>query len=211
MRRLNTLLRCLQNVFMIIPLDRADIPSRNELTDTAINVQAFLFNVFGCIDNLAWVWVHEHGWVHDKVVHLPNGKEIPRVAVGLTQRCKEVRATLSEDFRKYLESLEPWFLALGDYRDALAHRVPLYIPYALPEAKAAEYRKLGEDMSKAAQAHDFAEYDRLDATQSGLMEFRPEMTHSLSEAKGALLFHAQMLADFGLVVELGNRLLAELR
>jgi len=33
--------------------ERFDKPSRNECLDLAINLQSFIFNVFGCIDNLA--------------------------------------------------------------------------------------------------------------------------------------------------------------
>jgi len=210
MRRLNTLLRCLQNVFTMLPPESVDVPKRDVLTDATINLQAFLFNVFGCIDNLAWVWVHEHGWVHDKQINLPNDKEINRLAVGLGPKSKGVRNTLSDNLRKYLESLDGWFAGLGEYRDALAHRVPLYIPYALPESKAAEYQKLSEEKLRASQANDWTKYDKLDAAQNDLMEFRPQMTHSFAEAKGTLLFHAQLLADFNLVAELGNRIMAEL-
>src|ERR1700724_2202963 len=59
LRRLGTLQRCIENVYSIYPPERSDIPSRNECIDLAINLQSFIFNVFGCIDNLAWIWVKE--------------------------------------------------------------------------------------------------------------------------------------------------------
>ena len=58
-RRLGTLKRCIENVYSIYLPERIDRPSRNECLDLAINLQSFIFNVFGCIDNLAWVWVKE--------------------------------------------------------------------------------------------------------------------------------------------------------
>jgi hypothetical protein len=60
LRRLGTLQRCIQNIYFAYPPERSDIPSRNECVDLAINLQSFIFNVFGCIDNLAWVWAIEN-------------------------------------------------------------------------------------------------------------------------------------------------------
>ncbi len=52
-RRLGTLVRCIDRVFEILPPDREDIPSRDEVVDATINIQAFVLNIFGCLDNLA--------------------------------------------------------------------------------------------------------------------------------------------------------------
>lgn len=53
MRRLGTLSPCVQNVYSLYMPDRTDIPSREICADLAINLQAFVFNVFGYLDNLA--------------------------------------------------------------------------------------------------------------------------------------------------------------
>src|SRR5215211_2455540 len=55
LRRLNTLKRCVHNVFGLIPPDLDRLPTEDELGDCAINLQAFYFNIFGCFDNLAGV------------------------------------------------------------------------------------------------------------------------------------------------------------
>ncbi len=60
-RRLKVMVRCIVNVFEHIPPERTELPSRNELSDATINIQSFVFNVFGAIDNLAWIWMHENG------------------------------------------------------------------------------------------------------------------------------------------------------
>jgi hypothetical protein len=59
-RRLRIMVRCIDNVFRMLPPDRTELPSRDELSDAAINIQSFVFNVFGSIDNLAWIWVSEN-------------------------------------------------------------------------------------------------------------------------------------------------------
>jgi hypothetical protein len=59
MRRVGTLRRCIENAFSLVPPETEEIPNRQMLHDAQINVQAFFANVYGCLDNLAWVWVYE--------------------------------------------------------------------------------------------------------------------------------------------------------
>jgi hypothetical protein len=77
-RRLGTLVRCIDRVFEILPPDREDIPSRDEVVDATINIQAFVLNIFGCLDNLAWIWVCE------KDVRSEDGSELPPNGSDLT-------------------------------------------------------------------------------------------------------------------------------
>src|SRR5712671_1522714 len=89
---------------------------------TVICIQAFTFNAFACLDNLAWIWVCE------KKLTTEQGDPIPAGKVGLGKKCKLVRRSLPADIRKYLKSLDAWFDHLENFRHALAHRIPLYIP-----------------------------------------------------------------------------------
>jgi hypothetical protein len=56
LRRLGTLVRCINNVFDLVPPDCEEVPDRNTLHDAQINIQAFYANTYGCLDNLAWIW-----------------------------------------------------------------------------------------------------------------------------------------------------------
>src|SRR5947207_15229646 len=58
-RRLGTLKRCIENVYSIYPPERSDKPLKEECVDLGISLQSFIFNIFGCIDNLEWIWVKE--------------------------------------------------------------------------------------------------------------------------------------------------------
>jgi len=58
-RRLKIIARCVEKTFQILPPDMEGLPSRDDLSDAVINIQAFILNAFGSIDNLAWVWVFE--------------------------------------------------------------------------------------------------------------------------------------------------------
>ena len=98
LRRLGTLQRCVQNIYSIYPPERSDIPSRDECIDLAINLQSFVFNVFGCIDNLARVWATER-----RLMAEAGGKLGP---MDISFKKKPLRKTLPPDFRKYLNNLK---------------------------------------------------------------------------------------------------------
>jgi hypothetical protein len=110
--------RCVENAFRIVPPGSVQIPSKTRLYDAQINIQAAIGNTYGCVDNLAWLWMHERDLTHS----------IDRKQVGLRKHHKKVRETLSVELRAYLDTLEDWFVYLVEYRDAFTHRIPLYIP-----------------------------------------------------------------------------------
>jgi len=205
LRRLKTLVRCIDRIFQILPPDRTDLPTSDELSDAMINLQAFVFNVFGATDNLAWIWVQEKGLVSD------DGSPIPGTWVGLREKNKSVRGSFSVEFQEYLKGLNGWFELLEGFRHALAHRIPLYIPpYVVSTDDEAAYRELEDRMAEAITRHDFAEHERLSSEQKALAAFRPHMTHSFEERAAIIVFHPQLLADFNTIEELGQRMLEEL-
>ena len=66
------------------------------MIDLAIILQSFIFNVFGSIDNLAWIWVKE------KQTRDKKGRPLRGQQVGLTAGCAAVRDTFSSEFQQYL-------------------------------------------------------------------------------------------------------------
>lgn len=203
LRRLGILQRCVQNVYSIYPPERSDIPSRNECVDLAINLQSFVFNVFGCIDNLAWVWATE------RRLTVEAGGALRPMDISLQR--KLLRKTLPKDLCQYLDSLKDWFCYMENFRHALAHRVPLYVPpYTVTSSNFDKHNDLEKCKSAAIQQRDFDEYERLDAEQTQLGRFTPAMTHSQSEGSGSVLFHPQVLADWNTVAEIADKVLAQL-
>jgi hypothetical protein len=200
-RRLQVIRRCVYNVFRIIPLATIKIPPKDELYDAQINIQAFLANVYGIIDNLAWVWVFERG-LSDK---------IPKRHVGLGKENKQVRESLSAAFQSYLASIDEWFGYLGEFRHALAHRIPVYIPPGMVrQSNVDAYNDLSKQMTDALNRMEGNEYERLSAEQNRLLIFQPVIAHSTIETKAPYVFHPQMIADFLTVEALGEKMLAEL-
>ena len=59
-RRVKTLTRCINNIFTIFPVERAQHLSKKELIDLNINLHAFFINIAGIFDNLGWVFVYEN-------------------------------------------------------------------------------------------------------------------------------------------------------
>jgi hypothetical protein len=146
--------------------------------------------------------VHEKGWA---------GK-IHRNRVGLRAQNRELRATFSDTLRAYLQSLDPWLEYVIEYRDALAHRIPLYIPPGGVQPKNVDvYNDLSCRMTEALYVkHDGFEYQRLSAEQERLLVFQALITHSVTETTAHYPFHVQMPTDFFTIEELGYKMLNEL-
>lgn len=209
MRRVKTLKRCIDNVYSICPPEQNTKPSSEELSDLAINLQSFVLNVFGCLDNLAWVLVKEKG-IHNR------GKDLPPSKIGLLGKYKgdykfeTVRQSLSQEFRDYLVRMDEWFEYLENFRHALAHRVPLYVPpYVVNEEEADKERELENRRTEVLIRKDFDEYERLSEELEANGKFVPWMTHSFSEGSKQVVFHAQIIADWNTVVELSQKFLDE--
>jgi hypothetical protein len=201
-RRIQTLERCIHNLFRIIPPGVVKVPRREKLHDAQIQLQAFLANAYGCVDNLAWVWVHECGL----------RKKLKPNQVGLRKHNIKVRKSLSAEFQNHLSKVDDWFDYLADYRHALAHRIPPYIPPGSVRSEDTDtYNELQRAMNKAIWRSDGDEYDKLLDQQRRLYVFQPLMGHSLNESKGIVRFHMQILADFLTVEELALKMLDEVR
>jgi hypothetical protein len=199
-RRLGTLQRCIQNVYSLYPPDRSDIPPRDTCLDLTINLQSFVFNVFGCLDNLAWIWVAE------KQLKTVKGKPLTGNAIGFSRR--NIYESFSTEFQRYLDGLNGWFKGMEDYRHALAHRIPLYIPpFVVHPTKRELYNNFENLKNEALGLKDFSRYDELDSQQEKLGNFNPAMMHSYVEGTRPVVFHFQVLADWNTVAEIAEMFL----
>jgi hypothetical protein len=118
---------------------------------------------------------------------------------------------LSTGLRKYLESIDEWLDYVIEYRDSLAHRIPLYIPPGgVSTSKVERYNELIAQVNAASARVDSVEFKRLLAESDKLLVFRPLMTHSVNETTAHYPFHVQMICDFLTIEEQGLRLLAEI-
>ena len=206
MRRVKTLARCIHNVYRICPPDRDKKLSTDELSDLVINLQVFVFNIFGCLENLAWVWVKE------KDIRSRTGEPLGNFQIGFGDKYSFVRESFSDDFRRYLDGLSEWFSQMENFRHALAHRIPLYVPpYIVNNEEAIKEQELERSRHEALKRHEFDEYERLTNELEGIGKFVPWMKHSFSEKSRQVVFHPQIIADWNTVVEISEKFLAELQ
>ena len=116
-RRLRILKCCIHNVFAMFPLTQERVLTDDEAAQLCIPVHAFLINTAGVADNLAWTFAKE------------KNAALKNTDVGL--HLSKTKDLLTPEFRHYLEEepISTWSKRyLKEYRDSLAHRIPLYIP-----------------------------------------------------------------------------------
>ncbi len=204
-RRLKTLARCIENVFTLIPPERTEPVDREVRSDAEINIQTSVFNVFAAADNLAWIWVTE------RAVTQNDGSELPDTWVGLRRTNRAVRGSLPQELREYVAGMDDWFDMVDNYRHALAHRIPLYIPpYNVDPVNEAAYQALEAAKNAALFGGNLQEHERLSAAQQQMEFFRPWMLHSIGEGARPLVFHPQLLANFNTIEEMGRKVLDHL-
>ena len=207
-RRVKTIKRCIDTSYRICPLFIDEKPSSEKLNDVVINLQAFVFNVYGALDNLACVWVKE------KNIHNSKGKPLSNGQIGLSEKYKDVRNSLPDDIQKYLntERHKSWFSHIENFRHSLAHRIPLYVPpYVSNEEEIKKEKELEQLRCEALKKHQFEEYERFFAEIDLIGTFIPWMTHSFGETSPQAVFHAQIIADWNTVAELSENFIKELK
>ena len=196
-RRLDVLHRCIRNVFDIFPVSREDLLTDVETRNIEINLHAFTINIYGLLDNVAWVFVFENS-LEDKI-------RGGRRSVGLFS--KHTMKHFPERTKQYLNSerMKAWY---GDYaknyRDALAHRIPPYVPpYNVTPENVQRHKDYDTKISELLIAGDFDSIDKLRDDQASIRSVCGAFLHSYSDSDAArpVMFHAQMLADSNTVIE----------
>lgn len=196
-RRLDVLHRCIRNVFDIFPVSREDLLTDVETRNLEINLHAFTINIYGLLDNVAWVFVFENS-LEDKI-------RGGRRSIGLFS--KHTMKHFPERTKQYLnsESIKAWY---GDYaknyRDALAHRIPPYVPpYNVTQENIQRDKDYETKISELLIAGDFDSVDKLRDDQASIHSVSGAFLHSYSDSDAArpVMFHAQMLADSNTVIE----------
>ena len=158
---------------------------------------------FGCLDNLAWIWVTERS------IKGKNRGQLKKSQIGF--RKDVVQSSFTKDFRSYVDGKSQWLDYLENYRHALAHRIPLYIPpFIITPDKERPFNELETQKEAAARQGDYERYDQLDVEQAKLGRFLPIMTHSIYQNDSApMWFHSQILADWNTVVQIVDQFLQQ--
>ena len=201
-RRLKIITKCLHNIFRIFPIEKTDLLPRDDLTDLDINLHAFFINISGILDNLAWVFVCEKDLFGN-----PKEGKIDKYGVGLFN--EETQTRLKPELNEYLKSnrMQSWYTEYSkNYRDALAHRIPLYVPpAALNDKEKEEYLLLEKQLWDFNSLKSIPEHDELHEKLSSLGRACPFFTHSHNEGSKPLFLHAQIIVDFMTIDDIINK------
>ena len=198
-RRIVILSRCIDNVFKIFPLGKSSLLTKNELIDVDINLHAFFVNISGILDNLGWVFVYENN-----LLGKARDGKVNRLGVGLLN--DKTIEHLNQNLKSYLTSnnIQSWYKNYcKNYRDALAHRVPLYVPpVALNNEEAEEYLLLERSLWDFVNLENIEKHDVIRKKQSQLGKPCYFFAHSINESGQPMLIHAQILTDFITIEEI---------
>lgn len=196
-RRLKLLRRCLANVFRLFPPSRTNPLDSDECDEAQISLHAFVMNLYGLFENLAWCFVLRH----ELEAELGDRRRIG-MFLNSTQQY------FPSPLRNYLtsETLIKWQNEyLKSYRDSLAHRIPLYIPPAAytPEQEQ-QYHVLDRSEWESIRLQ---QWDRLEEIRNKKLTLGyacPVFLHSYSEEGRArpIYLHLQMIVDAKTVLEL---------
>jgi hypothetical protein len=139
------------------------------------------------------------------------GGELKKEHIGLRKSNVSVRNSVPLDFKTFLESLDPWFDYLEDWRHALAHRIPLYIPpFCVDPANEHTYHAHETRKMLALAQGDMETVSKCEDAQQQLSFFKCYMAGSFGEHVTPIYFHSQILVDFKTVEELAKRILTAL-
>lgn len=197
-RRLSLLHRCIQNMFRLFPPDCAEKLSQDDRTDLEINLHAFLINIYGIIDNTALALAYEND-----LIRVGGEQKVHTNDVNLFNR--RFRRLLNPRLSEYLreKNITNWYkLYAKNYRDALAHRIPPYVPPAvLTDEDSRKYMELYRELQTET---DQRRIEALQAEQAGLGTPNFLFVHSFSEKANFVYLHPQLIVDFGTVEEILN-------
>ncbi|MEA1980271.1 MAG: hypothetical protein U9N54_04780 [candidate division Zixibacteria bacterium] len=198
-RRLWLLYRCVEKIFELFPPDRIERLEQDDRLDVEINLHAFLINIYGIIDNIGLAVAYENDLVGDE-----SEQKLHPKAVNLFER--RFRRLLNPQLCAYLrqDTIIQWYNKYAkNYRHALAHRIPPYVPpAALNDEQQRRFEYIEQEIKRLLDERDFEGIEALREEQESLGRSNPLFVHSFSEEATPVYLHPQLIADFGTVEEL---------
>jgi hypothetical protein len=198
-RRIAVIKRAIENIFRIFPIRSNHPLTINTLEDIQINLHALLINLGGVYDNWAWAYVSKHE-LEDEI----GGRK--KVGMFL----KTTRSRLPKPLQDYLVSTssKAWYEEYAkSYRDALAHRIPPYVPPATftPE-EYVEYQRLEIEKIENIKNQNWVRINSIWLEQSNLGSPNFTFLHSFNESTKSkpVMLHPQVLSDAMTVTEFGK-------
>jgi hypothetical protein len=194
-RRLNVIRLSIQKIYELFPPSQDEVLPKATIHEVQIYLQAFVINVSGIFENWAWAFVLRHDLLEKIGGMFSVGMFRPE-----TQQC------LPASLKDYVTT-EPriaWHRYMKDYRDALAHRIPLYVPPSAITRKDVEtYNQMEVRKQELYDARDWDELERVSDEQESLGRAYPVFLKEFSNRREGqpIWLHPQLNADGALVLE----------
>ncbi len=189
-RRLQLIRRSAGRIFEALPPDQVAPLGRDALQDVNISLHAFIIHSNALQDNLAWTFVKEFGLALRKF-------DVSLFKTALQRR-------LPQPIQAFLigEDLQAWHKTYStDFRDGLAHRIPLYVPPAqLTEQDTVRNLELQKTFQEKLRLHDWAAAIAAQDEINSLGTACPYFLHDFNGQK--MVLHPQILCDSLTVIEL---------
>jgi hypothetical protein len=198
-RRIGVIKRSIENIFSLFPPETARPIDLETIADVQINLHAFVMNLYGIWDNWAWAFVLRHN------LEIGRGD---RRRISLFNDA--MRARLPSPLRNYLSSstMIEWHEQYAKYfRDALAHRIPPYLPPArFTREEGKHYNELEDEKVECIKAAQWERLDQIYIEQANIGSPCFSFLHAYTEDTPAklIMLHPQVLCDGMTVVEFGE-------
>ena len=197
-RRLKILRYSLSTIFRLFPPTTAKPIASDDLDAVQAALHAFVMNLYGTFENLAWAFVCHH----DLIGEIGDRRKIG-MFLDSTQRF------LPQVLADYLSSktMTAWHVQyLKNYRDALAHRIPLYIPpLTFTEVEGTRHQELVREEMACIEAERWDDLERVRHEKANLGNPCFMFLQALSGDVDArpIQLHPQLISDVQTILEFG--------
>ncbi|MFH0708909.1 MAG: hypothetical protein V2A75_01765 [Pseudomonadota bacterium] len=145
--------------------------NRTDTTLENIYLNSMYINMIATFDNVAWALQHEHNLIEGANENNPQKREI---GIYNTKFFEKLRIE-DENLHINLKVYKAWYEKLKDFRDPVAHRIPLYCPpISITDAKEfEEYNNLNTKLSEVKYKDNPQQYMELVDKLHHIGSFQP--------------------------------------
>lgn len=179
-RRAMIIRRNLNYFITVIPPTRKNTLNYDDISETTMHINSFYINLYGCLDNIAWMILYELN-----MFNCQNKEEAYfkfKVDLFKNEFLNEI-GQIDEIFANFFHTKKSWYINLKTYRHPSAHRFPLYIVpqvFSKPE-DVQHFYELREKSLMEACNRNFEESKKLIKKQQSIGVFPHLMAHDLSQ------------------------------
>ena len=168
-RRLGHIWAAYRNMLEVVPIDRVEGLSGEEVKSVSRDLNSLYINIIGTIDNYAWCLRYER--------ESDSLKKLKDIQIGLFSP-KFINDPSFSDIKSEILMFGGWSADIRKFRNPAAHRIPLSVPPAILNAEEGkEYAIIENKINDALLKHEFELIDELRSEQRKLGKFKHIFIH----------------------------------